>query len=345
MSEKRYHVYISTSVWDDVKPERLKLENTLLNLGVFPWEFNEPRTSLNTALARRQIDDCDYVIFLLGGRYGDLSASGISYMHLDFLYAMNKQKNIISFVDAHPEKRLEAERENDPEMLKKFSAFREQLQRDSHHYAEYKNNVELERITRNTFAKAIVETPALGWTRPRNSDVLQNEIQRLRQKIAKLEESLVQARHEVHENTVKDIASDPEAEKVAIGYRAHAYQDGNLKDIYPQRDMTWMELFYVLAPNFVEPTLESHFQRILNQYLESTALDDAREILPRAHAVSRTQIDARSLQQIKLQMKWNNWIIPQSKSTSSSRVYWELTPEGQHILSESKAKKAKIRKV
>lgn len=91
MSDKRYHVFISTA-FQGVEAERLKLEYTLLNLGVFPWQFNEPRNSLNTAQARRQMVECDYVVFVLSDFYGELSASGISYLHLDFSYAVNKKK-------------------------------------------------------------------------------------------------------------------------------------------------------------------------------------------------------------------------------------------------------------
>lgn len=336
MTEKRYHVYISTSFYGDVKAERLKMEYVLLNIGVFPWEFNERRTSLNTAQARRQIDDCDYVIFLLGGKYGDVSASGISYMHLDFLYALNKQKTILSFIDAVPEQRTALEQETTPDMVKKFTSFREQMKNESQYCIEYNGLLDLERAVRNTFVKAMRETPALGWVRPKDNDVLQQEIQRLRKKVAKLEQSLIQTAYEIN-TPATEVSSGTKDEKISVGYRTHAYQDGNLKDIHPQRQMTWMQLLNILAPHFKQPTLENSFLRILNHYLESTALDDAREVLPRAHAVARTQIDARSLQQIKLQMKWNNWIVPQHDSDSGSRIYWELTAEGQRLIAQKQA--------
>ncbi|GAA5001787.1 DUF4062 domain-containing protein [Acinetobacter puyangensis] len=336
MTEKRYHVYISTAFYGDVKAERLKMEYALLNMGVFPWEFNERRTSLNTAQARRQIDDCDYVIFLLGGKYGDVSASGISYMHLDFLYALNKQKTIISFIDIAPEQRTDLEPETNPESSKKFINFRAQIKKDSQYCIEYNGLLDLERAVRNTFIKAIKETPALGWVRPKDNDLLQNEIQRLRQKITKLEQHNTQTKYEMSTSVVEPAVGSSD-EKILVSYRTHAYQDGNLKDIHAQKQMTWVQLLNILASHFKQPALENNFLRILNHYLESTALADAREILPRAHAVARTQIDARSLQQIKLQMKWNNWIVPQHDSDSGSRIYWQLTTEGQRFISQKKA--------
>lgn len=332
MSEKRYHVYISTSLNDDVKAERLKLQNALLNLGVFPWEFNERRTSLNTALARRQIDDCDYVIFLLGAKYGDLSASGISYMHLDFLYALNKQKTIISFVDAAPEKRRADEREENAEILKKFQAFRTQLSQDSQYYYEYSNPLDLDRAVKSVFTKVIKEMPALGWIRPKNNDVFQNEIQRLRQKVADLEKQLVKTQNEVVMVQQDSIVLDQQ--KFTVSYRTHAYQDGNFKDLRPHREVTWFKLLQVLAPHFKQPALEVTFLQVMNRYLEDTALEDARQVLPRAHAVARTQLDTRCLQQIKLQMKWNHWIEPQSEGNLSTRTYWQITEEAERLLAK-----------
>ena len=334
MSEKRYHVYISTSLSDDVKNERLKLQNTLLNLGVFPWEFNERRTSLNTAQARRQIDECDYVIFLLGAKYGDLSASGISYTHLDFIYALNKQKTILSFIDAAPEKRPIDEREENPEILKKFQSFRGQMQQDSQYCYQYSHLLDLERAVRSIFARAIKESPTLGWIRPKNNDVLQNEIVRLRQKVTDLEQHLAKTESEVvmaqQDSTVL------EQQKVTVSYRTHAYQDGNFKDLHPHRDVTWLTILQILAPHFSEPVLESTFLQVLNQYLEDTALEDARKELPRAHAVARTQIDTRCLQQIKLQMKWNHWIEPQTEGSLSSKTYWQLTADAKKLLAKQK---------
>jgi hypothetical protein len=72
----------------------------------------------------------------------------------------------------------------------------------------------------------------------------------------------------------------------------------------------------------------------MNNYLEGIALEEARKVMPRVHAVSRTHVDTRSLQQLKLQMKWNNWIIPQSDIGSGTRVYWRLTADAERVLNK-----------
>lgn len=338
MVEKRYQIYMASS-YNDVVNERLKVEYALLNSSCFPWQFSEKRSSLNTARARQQIDDADYVVFLLSSCYGDLSASGISYLHLDFLYALNKNKIIISLVDAYPEKKFCIEQKQAEESLKKLSSFRAILKRDSTYYQQYSNLLDLERSTKNLLATAIKERPAKGWIRPQPQDHLAEdpELMRLRSKIAdlqkQLEASTLVAVKTTESSREQRSPNSDQDETIKLAYRAHAYQDGNLQDIHPQREMTWAQILKVLAPHFKKPALESTFIRAMNDYLETTALEDARAIFPRAHAVARTQVDSRSLQQIKLQMKWNNWIVPQQQNLAGSRIYWALTQEGQkHLL-------------
>ena len=88
MLDKRYQVFISTS-GREMQPERIVLSQTLVGMGFFSWGL-EQRTPLSTAFARRQIDDCDYVVILLGSQYGEQSVSGVSYMHLEYMVVFQK---------------------------------------------------------------------------------------------------------------------------------------------------------------------------------------------------------------------------------------------------------------
>ena len=67
MLDKRYQVFITTS-GSEMQPERIILAQTLVGMGFFSWGL-EQRTPLSTAFARRQIDDCDYVIFAAQQQY------------------------------------------------------------------------------------------------------------------------------------------------------------------------------------------------------------------------------------------------------------------------------------
>ncbi|KAA8733225.1 DUF4062 domain-containing protein [Acinetobacter qingfengensis] len=328
MANKRYYVYLS-SFFDDVKVERLKLENCLLNLDTFPWGLHERRSSLNTALVRRQIDDSDYVIVLLGGKYGDLSASGLSYLHLDFLYALNKQKIMISLVDMFPDKRSNQEQDQHPELIKKLDHFRQLLKKDSQYYYEFKSTLDLESSMRRIFAQVVQTHPASGWIKLNEHEAQDQASHINTSKFITTAVKKLPERHTVLDTLETKVSGD---ENVIVRYHAHAYQDGNLQDIRPQRHLGWFQILQILSTHFQTPALENNFARALNQYLESTALSDARQIFPRAHAVARTQIDEQCLQEIKLQMKWNNWIVPLAQHQAGARTYWELTMEAKKLL-------------
>ena len=122
MLDTRYQVFISTS-GSEMQVERAVLMQTLIGMGFFSWGL-EQHTPLSSSVARRQIDDCDYVVVLLGSRYGEQSVSGVGYMHLEYIYAVTKQKPIIVFMHEEPSARDGALHDDKPELREKFQEFR-----------------------------------------------------------------------------------------------------------------------------------------------------------------------------------------------------------------------------
>jgi hypothetical protein len=53
--------------------------------------------------------------------------------------------------------------------------------------------------------------------------------------------------------------------------------------------------------------------------------------MPRAHAVSRAQINIRALHEIKMQMRQNEWIVPTGRD-DRQRMLWQLTHKAQKLL-------------
>ena len=137
MIDKRYHVFISTT-GADMQSERTVLAQTLVSQGFFSWGL-EHRTPLTTAFARRQIDDCDYFILMLGSRYGELSASGVSYLHLEYIYAVTKQKPILVLLHESPDNRPAELQESTQDGRIKFQDFRRQLQREREMIVTYRD--------------------------------------------------------------------------------------------------------------------------------------------------------------------------------------------------------------
>lgn len=339
MIDKRYHVFISTT-GSDMQVERTVLSQTLVSQGFFSWGL-EQRTPLTTAFARRQIDDCDYFILMLGSRYGELSASGVSYLHLEYIYAVTKQKPILVLLHESPDSRLPELQEPDQEGRVKFQDFRRQLQRERDMVVTFRDTRDLEMALRHAMPQLTARYPAQGWIRPNQTLIqqLQDDNEQLRQKLLQLES---QQRVAVSSGTAAnglslDLPQVQGDEEYVFDYKVHAYQDGNFRELRPQRRMRWNDLLLVLGPGFSPSAPEDHFARVMNDYLNSTALTDVRDVMPRAHAVARCQINVRSLHGIKMQLKHNGWITPVGRD-DRQRILWELTATGERQLAKLMSK-------
>jgi hypothetical protein len=347
MIDKRYHVFIS-STGSDMQPERLVLSQTLASLGFFSWGL-EARTPLTTAFARRQIDDCDYFILLLGSCYGELSASGVSYLHLEYIYAITKQKPILVIMHEAPDSRAIETQESTKEGQRKFEDFRRQLQRERDMVVTFREPRELEVILRHAMPQLTQRYPSLGWVRPNDVPMqsLQLENEKLRQKNVQLMAAGVRTRSiagslSTLDEQISATNDEPSAldvpivrgdEVMSFDYRVHAYQDGNFRELRPRRQMTWNELLVTVGPGFRPPAPEEKFARQLNEYLNISALRDVQETIPRAHATARCQINVRALHAIKVQFKNNQWIMPVGRD-ARHHILWGLSDLGEERLNQ-----------
>jgi len=320
MLDTRYQIFISTS-GRDMQPERMVLSQTLVGMGFFAWGL-EHRTPLTTTLARRQIDECDYVILLLGSQYGEQSISGVSYLSLEYEYALSQKKPIIVFMHEQPENREIDLQEIHPQLKDKFLAFRKKLLHEAEHIFYFKTPRELELVIRLNIPLMVEQHMGQGWVPAYQAHQLEDEIKLLKSKILQLEQRLTEPSIQLNEVAPQDV--------FAFEYQIQAFQDGNFKELKRQRQMTWSQLLSVLAKRFETAMPEENFAACLNEYLNQAGLEDARQELPRAHAVACAQINHKALFRIKNQMQSQGWIVP--TQTEQSYGLWKLTTKAQKIL-------------
>lgn len=252
-------------------------------------------------------------------------------MHLEYIYAMTKQKPVIVFMHEEPEAREAKLHDHKAELKEKFKEFRKQLQHEVDQVFTYLSLRDLELAVRSSMPQMLERYPVVGWVRPQNTQVLQDEIDSLRAKVKQLETEIGSREADPLTSVLKVSMH----EVYSFEYRMHAYQDGNFKEVKPFRKMTWAQLLNVLGSSFVIPTTEEYFSKRMNEYLNETGLDDARKEMPRAHAVSRAQVNIRALHEIKLQMRQNEWIVPTGRD-DRQRMLWQLTAKGQKLLESNR---------
>lgn len=116
--ERRYQVFVS-STYADLQEERQEVMQALLELDCIPagMELFPAANEDQWTLIKQVIDDCDYYIVILGGRYGSIGPDGHSYTEMEYRYALDAGKPVIAFVHKDPGK-LPANKCEDSELGK-----------------------------------------------------------------------------------------------------------------------------------------------------------------------------------------------------------------------------------
>jgi hypothetical protein len=142
---------------------------------------------------KRIIDDCDYYLLIIGGRYGTLTAKGISYTEQEYEYALERQLKVIALLHKNPDQLPLAKSEQKPKLRAQLNAFRKKVSKGR--LVEFwQNEGELPGIVALSLPKTIKMFPAVGWVRADkvSSEELLTEINELRKQNALMKEKLAE---------------------------------------------------------------------------------------------------------------------------------------------------------
>jgi hypothetical protein len=96
---KRYQVFIS-STREDLEKERRIVTDALLREQYIPIGMEQfPASDKDSwALIQRFIDQCDYYIVIVAGKYGSTLPDGTSYTENEYNYAISKNIPVLAFL-------------------------------------------------------------------------------------------------------------------------------------------------------------------------------------------------------------------------------------------------------
>ncbi|GAB3903258.1 hypothetical protein GCM10028803_31380 [Larkinella knui] len=163
--QKRYQVFVS-STFKDLEEEREEIMKVLLELNLFPagMEIFPAADEDQIKYIHKIIDDSDYYILIIAGKYGSTNSEGISYTELEFNYALETKKPILAFVFQDIETLPGNKIESDINKRKKLLKFRQKVQ--TGRLTKYwKSKDDLAAKVSRSLAHAIENYPANGWIR------------------------------------------------------------------------------------------------------------------------------------------------------------------------------------
>lgn len=323
VSDKRYQVFVS-STYSDLQSERRLLTQTLPIMGCLPCGLDlNPAGVSAWAAIKKLIDESDYYILLVGSRYGSLSPSGVSYTHMEYVYAATKQKPILVLMHEAPETRPAEFQESTPEGRLKLRDFRQLLQRGL--TAGWTDERSLEMALRQHIPQLIQTRPMPGWIRANqvSNPQLERENQALKQRLAELEQE-----RDLWLGKGDDGSLAQGQDLFEVTYRCKAYAAGNCEEVAVRSQLPWNALFLSFAPYLSQPQHEDFIAAKIAERVQEVALKDVQASRPKTHAVTDITLAPLCFNTIKVQFRTLG-LIRRVPRPEDARVWWQLTATGE----------------
>ncbi|MDN2700843.1 DUF4062 domain-containing protein [Janthinobacterium sp. SUN100] len=340
--DKRYQVFIS-STYSDLTEERKEIMQALLELDAIPagMELFPAADEDQWTLIKKVIDDCDYYLIVVAGRYGSIGPDKISYTEMEFRYAKESGKPIIGFIHKEPEKIAVGLTESSEEGKAKLNAFKELVKAKPCRF--YSSPAELGSQVSRSLVKLISSTPAVGWVRGDMvpSEGAAKEMLDLRNRIDELQIELSTLRTSAPSGT-QDLANGDDEIKLHYSFIASSSQYAHMGKSYTSViALTWDAIFASISPLMIDEASEVEFITGINSLIESESTQDLIKSDPKFgnYNLMSFKLEWDDFQTIKIQLRALGLITKstRSRSVKDTSTYWTLTPYGDNVMLQLRA--------
>ena len=331
--DKRFQVFVS-STYADLQEARQKVIQTLMEMDCIPagMELFPAADEEQWEFIKRVIDDCDYYILIIGGRYGSLTDEGISYTEKEYDYAISIGLKVLAFVHEQPDDIPVKKSDIDPSLRDKLGQFRKKVS-ENKVVKMWRNESELPGLVALSLSKTMKLYPAVGWVRANNipSNELLADLNDLRKENAELKAAASEFESRfAPEDT--DLASLDELFVVHLKWTV--YPGGTSQLRTAEANVTWKEIFGCIAPDLEEYPNDS----VVNGKL-GTSLYRKQYYL---NAERSVEVQHDNFQTIRIQLTALGLIrMSYSKTVRGGMaLFWILTKRGQQLMTQLRTVKA-----
>lgn len=338
--EKRFQVFVS-STFKDLEEERQEVMHALLELDCMPagMELFPAANETQWNLIKKVIEDCDYYVLILGGRYGSISPDGLSYTEMEYRYALSIGKPTIAFLHRDPGKIIASKTETTDEGKKKLAEFRSLVEKKL--CKQWDTPQELGSVVSRSLIQLIKSSPAVGWVRANElaDREATMELLQLRRRVDELEAELARARTSAPKSA-EGLAQGDESHSLRFSFRAYnskTYVGANWTSSFVP---TWDDLFAVAAPLMINEAAEETIKSALDSFVEDQNLGRlSKNEKLKGHSLSGFSLHNEDFQTVKVQFRALGLIAKSEKARSvkDSGTYWTLTPYGDEVMTRLRA--------
>ncbi|MGO7152737.1 DUF4062 domain-containing protein [Rhizobium leguminosarum] len=246
MAAKKYQVFVS-STFRDLVDERQDTIRNILDLNHIPagMELFPAADVEQLDYIKKVIDECDYYLLIVGGRYGSLDADGVSFTEREYDYAVTTGKFVIAFVHGEPEAISVKNSDIKPELATALRTFRDKVM-NGRLVRTWKDRQDLQLVVLKSLMHAFSAHPQIGWIRgdtAANEQVLEQSNKAL-QENAELREQLAKLTTQ-QQPAFENIADLDDV--VQIRYRTRYSSTRGLSYTDRTTTLKWRQIFVPLA--------------------------------------------------------------------------------------------------
>jgi len=342
--DKRYQVFIS-STYADLQEERRYVMQALMEMNCIPagMELFPAADEEQWEFIKKIIDECDYYLLILAGRYGSTTSDRISYTEKEFDYAVQKGLKVICLIHKNPADIPVKKSEEDPEIRKKLNAFCEKA-KQGRLVSFWEKPEELKSSAILGLVNAIKRYPAVGFVRadlvPEESSVA--EILKLRNKVSELESQLKQISTTAPAGT-EEFAQGDDLFEINFNYTVSDSQsfinismlNNDIKRYRSNFSISWNTIFSCIAPLMINEASEENLIKQLNSLIVAYNHNDISARKEYANkTISDYSIYRDVFHTIIIQFKSLGLITRSIKnhSVKDTDTYWTLTPYGDTVM-------------
>ncbi len=338
--DKRYQVFVS-STYTDLLEARREVMQALLELDCIPagMELFPAADDDQWTLIKQVIDDCDYYIVIIAGRYGSIGPEEKSFTQLEYEYAISQGKPVIAFLHEKPGRLPADNTEKDPEQAKKLEDFRSLAQKKMIRY--WTTPEGLGSAVSRSLIKLIKSNPATGWVKADSlpSREATTEILELRRQVDDLQRELETVRTTAPKETAHLAQGEDEFE-IEYTFKVGDILSIDLDTHSASYSVSWSRIFARISPFMIDEASDGVLQNELGRMTEELNIESLRKNHAwESSCIRLFHITDNAFNTIKVQLLALKLIIKSTKSRSvkDTANYWTLTPYGETLMTELRA--------
>ena len=336
----KYQVFVS-STYQDLQEERQEVMHALLELDAIPsgMELFPAANDDQWTLIKGVIDDCDYYILIVGGRYGSIGPDGISYTEMEYRYALSIGKPVIAFLHKNPDSISAGKTERDERGKKLLFEFRQLVEQKMCKY--WTDSKDLGSVVSRSLIMLQRTYPGIGWVRADqlpSKDAI-SEILNLKSQLEKLKIEINALKSQAPEGS--DQLSQGE-EEFGIRYSFQAMLEGEYS--YTTYESTtfksWNQIFSAISPLMIHEATDVILKQALDGFIShETAKTHAQSKQFKNVSLKNFKLAPNDFQTIKVQLRALGLITKSEKNRSVKDIatYWALTAYGDEIMTRLRA--------